>query len=144
MKIIGRILIGLVVVVLLLAVVAGAFAYYTIRRSFPQTSGNLSLPGLQAQVEVIRDKQGIPHIYAANIHDLFMAQGFVHAQDRFYQMDFWRHETAGRLSELYGAGTLNTDKFLRTVGWHRIAEQEYASADPDTKALLDAYAAGVN
>jgi penicillin G amidase len=144
MKIIGRILVGLVVVVVLLAVVAGGLGYYTVRRSFPQTSGSLALPGLQAQVEVIRDKQGIPHIYAANTHDLFMAQGYVHAQDRFYQMDFWRHETAGRLSELYGQSTLGTDKFLRTLGWHRIAEQEYAAADPDTKALLDAYAAGVN
>ena len=144
MRIIGRILIGLVVVVLLLAVLAGAFVYYTIRRSYPQTSGSLALPGLQAQTEVIRDQQGIPHIYAANSHDLFMAQGYVHAQDRFYQMDFWRHETAGRLSELFGQSTVNTDKFLRTLGWHRIAEQEYAAADPDTKALLDAYAAGVN
>jgi len=144
MKLVGRILIGLVVLIVVLAIVAAGFAVYTVRRPFPQTSGNLALPGLQAQVQVIRDKQGIPHIYAANSHDLFMAQGYVHAQDRFYQMDFWRHETAGRLSELYGAGTVKTDKFLRTLGWHRIAEQEYASADPDTKALLDAYAAGVN
>jgi len=144
MRMIGRILIGLVVLVLLLVLAGGAFGYYTVQRAMPQTGGNLSLPGLQAQVQVIRDKQGIPHIYAANTHDLFMAQGFVHAQDRFYQMDFWRHETAGRLSELFGESTLGTDKFLRTMGWHRIAEQEVASADPDTKALLEAYAAGVN
>ena len=102
------------------------------------------MPGLQAPVQVIRDKHGIPHLYAANSHDLFMAQGYVHAQDRFYQMDFWRHETAGRLSELYGSSTVGTDKFLRTLGWHRVAEQEYATADPDTKALLEAYADGVN
>jgi len=144
MKLIGRILLGLVILIVVLAIAAAGLAYTTMRRSFPQTSGNLALPGLQAQVQVIRDKQGIPHIYAANSHDLFMAQGYVHAQDRFYQMDFWRHETAGRLSELYGSGTVGTDKFLRTLGWHRLAEQEYASADPDTKALLDAYAAGVN
>ncbi len=144
MKLIGRILLGLVVIVVVLALAAGGFAAYTVRRSFPQTSGNLSLPGLQAPVEVIRDQQGIPHLYAANSHDLFMAQGFIHAQDRFYQMDFWRHETAGRLSELYGAASVDTDKFLRTLGWHRLAEQEYAAADPDTKSWLDAYAAGVN
>ena len=144
MKILKRILLGLVGLIVVLALAAGGFALYTVRRSFPQTSGNLALPGLQGQVQVIHDKQGIPHIYAANSHDLFMAQGYIHAQDRFYQMDFWRHETAGRLSELYGAGTVSTDKFLRTLGWHRIAEQEYAAADPDTKALLDAYAAGVN
>ena len=133
MKLLKRILLGLLVLIVVLALAAGGFALYTVRRSFPQTSGNLALPGLQAQVQVIRDKQGIPHIYAASSHDLFLAQGYVHAQDRFYQMDFWRHETAGRLSEMFGAGTVNTDKFLRTLGWHRIAEQEYAAADPDTK-----------
>src|SRR5690242_18910400 len=125
MKLIGRILIGLVVLIVVVALAGAAYGYYTLRRPFPQTSGSLALAGLQAQVQVVRDQQGIPHIYAANSHDLFMAEGYVHAQDRFYQMDFWRHETAGRLSELYGESTVDTDKFLRTLGWHRLAEQEY-------------------
>jgi penicillin amidase len=131
-------------VVLVLAVAAGGLGVYTVRRSFPRTSGTLTVAGLEAEVEVIRDQDGIPHIYAANAHDLFLAQGYVHAQDRFYQMDFWRHQTAGRLSELYGDGTTDIDRFLRTLGWRRVAEQEYALADDAAKAVLDAYAEGVN
>ena len=144
MKRLGRILGMVGGVVLVVVVAAGGFGVYTVRRSFPRTSGMLSVPGLQAEVEVIRDDYGIPHLYAANAHDLFLAQGYVHAQDRFYQMDFWRHQTAGRLSELYGDGTADVDAFLRTLGWRRIAEQEYALADADAKAVLDAYAEGVN
>ncbi len=134
----------LLIVVVALAVVAGVFLGYTFTRAVPQTSGTLRVAGLTGPVEVLRDAHGIPHIYADTETDLFLAQGYVHAQDRFYQMDFWRHQTAGRLSELYGSGVVGTDQFLRTIGWRRVAEQEYASAGPDTKAVLDAYAAGVN
>jgi penicillin amidase len=139
-----RILGGLGLMVLTLALAVGGFGAYTVRRSFPQTSGAVTLTGLDGAVDIYRDQYGIPHIYADTVHDLFMAQGYVHAQDRFYQMDFWRHQTSGRLSELYGEGTVNADKFLRTVGWQRLAEQEYALADAETKAMLDAYAEGVN
>lgn len=132
------------IVLLAMVVVAGLFLGYTVTRSFPQTQGTLQLKGLQAPVDVLRDGNGVPHLYADNTADLFKAQGFVTAQDRFYQMDFWRHLGAGRLSELLGKGTVKTDKFLRTLGWHRVAEQEYASAPPDTRLVLDAYAAGVN
>ena len=132
------------IIVLALAVVLAGLGAHTVRRSFPQTSGTVKLPGLQGQVDVYRDGDGIPHIYADTAHDLFLAQGYVHAQDRFYQMDFWRHQTSGRLSELYGDATLDADKFLRTVGWQRIAAQEYSLSDPETRAWLEAYAAGVN
>ncbi|MCC7362422.1 MAG: penicillin acylase family protein [Anaerolineales bacterium] len=144
MKRLGKILTTLVIVLIVLALSAGAFGVYTVRRAFPRTSGNVQLAGLDSPVDVYRDSAGIPHIYASTVHDLFMAQGYVHAQDRFYQMDFWRHQTSGRLAELYGDGLVGTDTFLRTVGWHAIAEQEYALAEPETKAMLDAYAAGVN
>ena len=144
MRTLRRILGGLILVVLLLAIVAGGLGVYTVRRAFPRTGGTLAVKGLQGPVDVLRDQNGIPHIYAASEHDLFMAQGFVHAQDRFYQMDYWRHETSGRLAELYGSSVVGIDKFLRTLGWHRLAEQEYQSADADTRALLEAYAAGVN
>src|SRR6185436_19525083 len=144
MRTLRRILGGLVLVVLLLAIVAGGLGVYTVRRAFPRTGGTLAVKGLQGPVDVLRDQNGIPHIYAGSEHDLFMAQGFVHAQDRFYQMDYWRHETSGRLAELYGSSVVGIDKFLRTLGWHRLAEQEYQSADADTQALLEAYADGVN
>jgi penicillin amidase len=122
---------------------AGALGY-TVYRPLPVTAGDLTVPGLRARVEVLRDVNGIPHIYASNEHDLFFAQGYVHAQDRFFQMDFWRHVTAGRLAEMFGAGTLPEDRFLRTVGWQRVAAEEYAQADPQVRATLEAYAAGVN
>jgi len=144
MKTITRLLTYLGLGLLSLALLLGGFGVYTVRRAFPQTSGEIQLAGLQGAVDVYRDSYGIPHVYADSQHDLFMAQGYLHAQDRFYQMDFWRHITAGRLSELYGASQLETDQFLRTLGWARLAEQEYALLDADTRSILEAYADGVN
>ena len=113
-------------------------------KSFPQIDGEIQLEGLDAPVDVYRDEMGIPHIYATTSHDLFMAQGYIHAQDRFWQMDFWRHAGSGRLSEIVGEVTLDNDIYLRTLGWRQAAEQEYANFDPDYKAFLEAYAEGVN
>ncbi len=144
MKRLRTILTTLIIIIVVLVLAAGGFGVYTARRTFPQTTGNLTLAALDGPVDIFRDDYGIPHIYAGTTHDLFLAQGYVHAQDRFYQMDFWRHQTSGRLAELYGDGIVGTDKFLRTVGWRRVAEQEYALADDESKLLLDAYAAGVN
>ncbi|HEX6220284.1 MAG TPA: penicillin acylase family protein, partial [Acidimicrobiia bacterium] len=102
---------GLFILVLVLG--AAAFGVYTVRNSFPQLEGDLELAGLISDVEVLRDELGVPHVYASNQHDLFFAQGFTHAQDRFYQMDFWRHVGAGRLSEMFGDSQVETDMFLR-------------------------------
>ncbi|MFG2076726.1 penicillin acylase family protein [Nonomuraea maritima] len=131
-------------VLLALAVVLAGVVVYTVRQSFPQFDGTVRLPGLARGVEVSRDQWGIPHIYADTAADLFMAQGYVHAQDRFFEMDFRRHTTAGRLSELFGAATLDNDKALRTMGWRRVAEQELPLLDQETREYLDAYAKGVN
>jgi penicillin G amidase len=116
----------------------------TVRRSFPETSGRLMVSGLKGQVEVWRDSFGVPQIYADNPEDLFLAQGYVQAQDRFFEMDFRRHLAAGRLSELFGKSQLESDTYIRTLGWRRIAEQELALLAPSTRRYLDAYAAGVN
>ncbi|MGN9840880.1 penicillin acylase family protein [Nonomuraea sp. H19] len=131
-------------VLLALALVLAGVLVYTVRKSFPQVDGTLRLPGLTGNVEIYRDKSGIPHIYADSAADLFMAQGFVHAQDRFYEMDFRRHTTAGRLSELFGKSTLGTDKALRTMGWRRVAERELPELAKQTQDYLNAYAKGVN
>jgi penicillin amidase len=144
-----RLLLG--IIVLLVVVVAGSGLYYfrvylpqsVAPRSFPQVEGEIQLPVKQT-VEIYRDKMGIPHIYASTMYDLFFAQGYVHAQDRFWQMDFWRHIGTGRLSEMFGKSQLETDKFLRTLGWSQLAEQEYAMLDEDSRAILQAYADGVN
>ncbi|MFB2918021.1 penicillin acylase family protein [Aerosakkonema funiforme] len=130
--------------VLAVTAIAGGLAFYTVRKSWPQETGTIKISGLKDKVEVFRDKWGIPHIYASNQHDLFMTQGYIHAQDRFWQMDFWRHIGSGRLAEMFGKSQLDTDKFLRTLGWARVAKQELAQLDPNTKAILQAYADGVN
>ncbi|OKH39557.1 penicillin acylase family protein [Nostoc calcicola FACHB-389] len=129
---------------LVLGLLLMGLATNIVRQSFAQESGTIQLPGLKAEVTVERDKWGIPHIYAANSHDLFMAQGYIHAQDRFWQMDFWRHIGSGRLSEMFGSSQVETDKYLRTMGWARVAQQEIPQINAQMKAYLEAYADGVN
>lgn len=139
--IIGVSVISLFVVLALVA--AGTFVW-TIQRSFPQQDGTLDVDGLSAEVTVHRDGLGVPTIVADSTRDLFFAQGYVQAQDRFWEMDFRRHLTSGRLSELFGASQLGTDAFLRTLGWRRTAEQEVAALDERSRGYYDAYADGVN
>ena len=144
MRRLGKVL-GIVGIVLLVLVVAGStFAAWTVRRSFPQTSGELTVAGLTSTVDVLRDERGIPHVYADTPEDLFFAQGYVHAQDRFYEMDFRRHITSGRLSEMFGKSQVDTDKFLRVSGWYRVAEKEIPLLSADTRRNLDSYTKGVN
>ncbi|NNF70515.1 MAG: penicillin acylase family protein [Acidimicrobiia bacterium] len=102
------------------------------------------MPGLDGEVEVLRDGFGVPNIYASTSHDLFFAQGVVHAQDRFFQMDFWRHIGSGRLAEMFGEDQLDNDLFLRTLRWRDIATDEYSALPGEDRAILDAYAEGVN
>ncbi|MDX3214342.1 penicillin acylase family protein [Streptomyces sp. ME02-6991-2B] len=140
----------LIVIGVVLALVAGIvygsyWSVATVRASLPQTTGTLQLKGLTGAVQVKRDGNGIPQIYADTPEDLFRAQGFVQAQDRFYEMDVRRHLTAGRLSEMFGSGQVETDAFLRTLGWRRVAQQEYATKlSATTKKYLQAYSDGVN
>ena len=120
-KKIGRILLGIVLVLLLLAaviaIISPPLVRSTAKKSYPFVEGEIKLSGLDGPVEIYRDSFGIPHIYAESHHDLFLVQGYVHAQDRFWQMDFWRHQGAGRLSELLGSPMVESDTFLRTLGW---------------------------
>ncbi|HEX7974215.1 MAG TPA: penicillin acylase family protein [Anaerolineales bacterium] len=143
-RILGRILIWLVSILLIASILFAAFGVYTVRSSFPQVSGEIHLAGLNGPIEIYRTSLGIPQVYASTQHDLFFAQGYVHAQDRFWQMDFWRHIGSGRLAEMFGKSELKTDQFLRTLGWARVAQQELDNLDPNTKAILQAYADGVN
>ncbi|MET9290433.1 penicillin acylase family protein [Streptomyces sp. NPDC003077] len=135
-------------IVLLLVAGIGYGSYWgvsTVRASYPQTTGSLKLPGLTNPVEVVRDGNGVPQIYADTDEDLFRAQGFVQAQDRFWEMDVRRHMTSGRLSEMFGKSQVDTDAFLRTLGWREVAQREYdTKLAPSTKKYLQAYADGVN
>ncbi|MFN8076825.1 MAG: penicillin acylase family protein [Kineosporiaceae bacterium] len=134
---------GLVV----LALVAGTTtAVVATRRPFPQRDGTVTVPGLTASVRVIRDERGVAQLYASDQADLFRAQGFVTASDRFFEMDLRRRAASGRLAELLGDadGAVRTDVLMRTLGLRRVAESELASLDPSTRAALQSYADGVN
>jgi penicillin amidase len=130
--------------VTVIALIVAGFVVFTIQRSFPQLEGTISVEGLGRDVEVQRDVLGIPTISASDTDDLFFAQGYVHAQDRFWEMDFRRHVTSGRLSELFGESQLATDEFLRTLGWREVAAQEVEALDPTIASYYESYAAGVN
>ncbi|PWI45980.1 penicillin acylase family protein [Streptomyces sp. ICBB 8177] len=140
----------LLVLVLVLLLVAGIgygsyWSVSTVRASFPQTTGTLQLKGLSGTVQVMRDAQGVPQIYADTPQDLFRAQGYVQAQDRFYEMDVRRHFTEGKLSEMFGASQVSNDAFIRTLGWQQVAQQEWdTQLSASTKSYLLAYTAGVN
>ncbi len=129
--------------VLLLTPAAGG-GWIFLRGSLPKTNGALALAGLTAPVTVVRDSAGVPTIRAQNRHDLYMALGFVHAQDRLFQMDEQRRLAQGRLSEVFGPVTVSTDRTLRTLGLYRHAAASLPFISPDFKAVLDAYAEGVN
>ncbi|MDX1468758.1 MAG: penicillin acylase family protein [Acidimicrobiia bacterium] len=130
--------------VLALVVVVGVWGFYLSRRSFPTVEGEITVAGLEAPVEVIRDAWGIPHIYAANAHDLFFAQGYTHAQERFWQMDFWRHVGSARLSEMFGSGQVEADMFLRSLRLVESTEEELAQMHSSAREILQWYADGVN
>ncbi|MDH6117993.1 penicillin amidase [Kitasatospora sp. GAS204A] len=140
----------LIVLVLVVLLVAGTgaggwYAVHTVQASLPQLSGTVKVPGLGSSVDVERDANGIPQVYADTPADLFKAQGYVQAQDRFWEMDVRRHITAGRLSEMFGAADVNADAFVRTMGWRNVAQQEYdTQLSPQTKQYLQAYSDGVN
>ncbi|MFJ1757429.1 penicillin acylase family protein [Kitasatospora sp. NPDC088134] len=140
-------LIVILLAVLLVAGLAGGgwWAVDTVRSSFPQVSGTVKVPGMSAPVDVVRDDKGIPQLYADTDADLFRAQGYVQAQDRFWEMDVRRHVTAGRLAEMFGSSAVENDTFLRTMGWRQVAQKEWDTVlSEDTKRHLTAYTEGVN
>jgi penicillin amidase len=143
-KKIRKILSTLIIIILALVIFIGIVGFVLIRQSFPKIDGSVALSGLDGEVEIFRDSFGVPHIYATSVHDLFMAQGYVHAQDRFFQMDFNRHVGSGRVSEMFGSSQIDTDVFLRTMGWERIAQEEFAQMSAENMAYMNAYSEGVN
>ena len=140
MKIALRVLSALILAILL-ALAAG---YAWLRQSLPQLDGTVTVSGLKAPVDIVRDRYGVPHIYAGSVTDAYFALGFVHAQDRLWQMEMNRRIGSGRLSEVLGPAALDADKFLRTLGVRRAAEATLKSLNAETRSQLDAYAAGVN
>ncbi len=138
------ILIGSLGILVLLLVAVFFFFRYQIRKSYPVVSGILRVPGLLQPVAIARDEFGVPHIHAADEHDLFFALGYVHAQDRLWQMDMAARAGEGRLSELVGTATVPFDRMFRIVGLRRTAEMIEKNLSSDSRTILQSYADGVN
>ena len=114
-----------------------------IRRSFPVVSGTISVPSLSAEVEILRDPFGVPHVFAENDRDLYYGVGYVHAQDRLWQMELVRRAGMGRLSEVLGSEALEIDRLFRVLGLRRVARRSEELLDDATRSALQAYAEGV-
>ncbi|HVR22974.1 MAG TPA: penicillin acylase family protein [Candidatus Polarisedimenticolia bacterium] len=139
-----RIFSWLIFILILLIVGVVACAYIIARAALPQLDGNLSVRGLSAPVKVTRDGHGVPSIEAASLEDLFLAQGYVAAQDRLWQMDVMRRFGAGELCEILGQDTLKIDREHRILGLRAAAKKSLGTASPRDRAYFDAYARGVN
>jgi penicillin amidase len=128
-----------------IAAAATAAAWHWLaRRPLPKVRGTIELKGLAGRVQVRRDRWGVPHLEADAPRDLYFAQGFVHGQDRLWQMDFYRRAVEGKISEMAGEEGLPVDRLMRTLGIRRIAEQEEAALDPELRGLLERFCEGVN
>ena len=127
------------------ATAAAATAWHRLaRRPLPKLRGEIELDGLHGRVSVRRDRWGVPHVEAAERADLYFAQGFCHAQDRLWQMDFYRRVVSGRVAEMAGPEGLPVDRLVRTLGIRRVAEREEAALEPELRELLERFCAGVN
>src|SRR3954454_4838397 len=110
----------------------------------PQLQGDLAVPGLKEPVEVVRDRWGVPHIYAKNTHDLFFAQGYTAALDRLWQIDLWRRVGTGKLAEAIGPSAVNRDRLARAVQYRGDWDAEWRSYGPDAKEIATAFTDGIN
>jgi penicillin amidase len=134
---------GLAVVVGLLLILI-IVTYVSLWRSLPVVSGTTSVTGISAPVDIIRDADAIPHIFAATRLDAMFGLGYAHAQDRLWQMEFQRRIGFGRLSEIFGSATVPQDRFLRTVGFGRAARAAWDATPAWAKAQVNAYVSGIN
>src|SRR5581483_9016649 len=118
--------------------------YVVLRRSLPVVDGRIEVAGITAPVDIVRDADAIPHVFAASKRDALFGLGYVHAQDRLWQMEFQRRIGFGRLSEIFGAATVPQDRFLRTVGFGRAAVSAWKTTPAWAQEQVNAYVAGVN
>src|SRR5688572_12389101 len=140
-----------VLVILLLSFSASSFRLQPARnysedarRTVSQIAGSIQVPGLEQEVEVLRDTWGVPHIYARTVRDLFMAQGFVAAQDRLWQMEMWRRTGEGKLAEILGPAAIPRDRFARLMRYRGDMDLEWKSYSPDARFIIEAFTSGVN
>tara|TARA_R110002110_G_scaffold414147_2_gene643301 strand:- start:24708 stop:27092 length:2385 start_codon:yes stop_codon:yes gene_type:complete len=127
-----------------LVVLVGVIIVLIFATAQTDTGGEAQLTGLDGPVTILRDAHAVPHIFADSKLDAYRALGFAHAQDRFFQMELTRRTAAGRLSEVIGPLGLRGDRFMRTLGIYRLAEASVATLSPEARAVVEAYAQGVN
>ena len=140
-----KVSLAVIAVIIVAILLAGAIIVPSLRKSgLPELNGEKNIAGLTADVRVIRDERGVPHIYASNEHDLYFMTGYITAQERLWQMDMVRHATQGRLSELFKRDMFDTDYFLRALGMPEKSRLVLENEDPEILAGLQAYADGVN
>ena len=144
MALVFRWLVRLTATLLVLSVVAVGSVYWLASRSLPDYNAEIEVPNLDHPVEIVRDNANVPHIFAPRDEDVFFGLGFAHAQDRLWQMTTMRRTAQGRLSEVFGAATLDTDKLLRRLDIYALSVASMEALDDRTQAALRAYAAGVN
>lgn len=144
MGLLFRWLLRLATGIVALAVLAVLVAYYLAAGSLPQYDKRLVVSGTSADIEIVRDHAAIPHILAASDNDAFFGLGYVHAQDRLWQMMLMRRTAQGRLSEIFGPRTLDTDIFLRQMDLTTLAVQSVQSLSETTRSALRSYSAGIN
>ncbi|MEO1612780.1 MAG: penicillin acylase family protein, partial [Pseudomonadota bacterium] len=130
--------------VVTLTAIALALVYYLMSRSVADYEAAYAVEGVSAPVEIVRDANAVPHIYAASDLDAYYALGLAHAQDRLWQMEIGRRGAQGRLAELFGESAVDIDRRLRTFDLYTYAKGAAARQSAETTAILEAYAAGVN
>jgi penicillin amidase len=135
---------GIALTLVLAVVAVGGFAAYRFTSASPVLEGEARLAGADGPITIVRDRHGVPHIFASTEADLYRGLGYAHAQDRFFQMDATRRAMQGRLSELVGEATLALDARARTMGWSAVAQAQLDALSPEARAVIVAYAQGVN
>ena len=144
MAVLFRWLVRITGTLIVLSVLAVSLVYWLASRSLPEYDATVEVPFLSAPVEIVRDNANVPHILGETDNDVFYGLGFAHAQDRLWQMTMLRRTAQGRLSEVFGATTLNIDKLLRRLDIYALSVASVETLDPETQSALRAYAAGVN
>jgi len=140
----SRLLVGLLSLLLAAVVVAAGALWWLTRRNLPELDGTANLPGISAEVTVERDSAGVPTVFGATRLDVARALGYLHAQDRFFQMDLLRRRSAGELAELFGKAAIPSDRDARVHSFRTLARKALALLPQSQRDLLDAYTAGVN
>lgn len=140
MKAIRRMLIA----VLLLLILLPAGTYFFVKSTLPDYEGQHQAPGINARIEIIRDRSAVPHIFADHQNDLAFGMGYAMAQDRLWQMDLFRRVATGRLSEIFGERTLKADRFAKVLGFQRDAVKSLSSLLPEERTYLESFVKGIN